>query len=346
MNTVFNEEFLFDYLKNSKKPIYIYGMGNGAEKLKLLLEKYGITLSGIFASDDYARGNNFLGFKVGKYKDLPRDAIILLAFGSFIPQLLERFNNMAEEHEFFAPDMPLFGNDFFEPSHLQKYRQEIEKAYNSLADDLSKQVFINTVKYKISGKINYLREIETERSEIFKNLIKLNSSESFLDLGAYDGDTVDEFKTLTNNSYREIIAVEPDIKNFKKLSAKTTEALLLNIGVYNFNGTLSFSTEGNRNSSFKESGKNSIAVKTIDSICSDKDITFIKMDVEGSEREAIEGGSKTLKVHKPKLIISAYHKTFDFFTLINQIVEINPEYKIFLRHQPYIPNWETNIVAI
>ncbi|MEG1972941.1 MAG: FkbM family methyltransferase, partial [Oscillospiraceae bacterium] len=261
-------------------------------------------------------------------------------------ELLARFNDMAEIHEFFAPDMPLFGNDFFEPSDLKKYKADIEKAYAFLNDELSKTVFINTIKYKISGKINYLRDMETERDEIFHNLINLNSQETFLDLGAYDGDTVQEFQERTKNTYKEIIAVEPDIKNFKKLSLKALVASLLNICVYNFECTLNFSTEGNRNSSFKDGGKNSVAVSTIDSICGDKAVSFIKMDVEGSEKEAIEGGAKTLKTQKPKMIVSAYHKTFDFFTLINQIKEINPDYKIFLRHQPYVPNWETNIIAI
>ncbi|MEG1972203.1 MAG: hypothetical protein RR315_03515, partial [Oscillospiraceae bacterium] len=79
MNTILNEPFLFDYLKSTDKPIYIYGMGNGAEKLKSLLEKYEITLSGIFASDDHVRGHAFLGFTVEKYSSLPPNAIILLA---------------------------------------------------------------------------------------------------------------------------------------------------------------------------------------------------------------------------------------------------------------------------
>ncbi len=340
------KDFLFSKLQNTKKPIYIYGMGNGSEKLKMLLDRYNIPLSGIFASDEYVRGHSFLGFFVKKYADIPDDAIILLAFGAFTEELFQRFERMGEKHEFYAPDMPLFGDEYFEPSQLKEKKAEIEKAYSLLQDDLSRSVFENTVKFKVTGDIRYLKEIASPRDEIFQNLISLGKEESFLDLGAYDGDTVREFQMRTNGSYKGIAALEPDIKNFKKLEKKTEGAVLYNKGSYSFEGTLSFSAEGSRNSSLLTKGNSTIEVTTIDALSAIHMPTFIKMDVEGSERETLLGGINTLKNLKPKLIISAYHKNSDYFELINLVNHINPNYKLYLRHQPYIPNWETNIIAL
>ena len=340
------KDFLFYKLQNTQKPIYIYGMGNGSEKLKMLLDKYQIPLSGIFASDEYVRGHSFLGFVVKKYSEIPDDAIILLAFGAFTDDLFQRFDMMGKSHEFYAPDMPLFGEEYFEPSQLNERKAEIKRAYGLLADDLSRKVFENTVKFKVTGDIKYLKEIASQRDEIFRNLINLGSSESFLDLGAYDGDTVREFQNKTNGSYEEIVALEPDRKNFKKLIKKTEGAVFYNKGSFSFEGSLSFSTEGSRNSSFSKDGKNTIEVTTIDIISKNHKPTFIKMDVEGSEKETLLGGQNTLKTLKPKLIISAYHKNSDYFELINLLHSINPDYRIYLRHQPYIPNWETNIIAL
>ena len=339
-------DFLFYKLQKTEKPIYIYGMGNGSEKLKMLLDKYSIPLSGVFASDEYVRGHSFLGFLVKKYSEIPEDAIILLAFGAFTDDLFERFDMMKEKHEFYAPDMPLFGDEYFEPSQLHERSEEIRSAYELLCDDLSRKVFENTVKFKVTGDIEYLKEIATDREEIFQNLIHLGSDESFLDLGAYDGDTVREFQTRTNHTYKDIVALEPDRKNYKKLVKKTEDALLLNKGSYSFEGSLSFSTEGSRNSSFMKDGKNTIEVTTIDIIAKNHKPTFIKMDVEGSEEETLKGALKTLREDKPKLIMSAYHKNSDYFELINLLHSINPEYRIYLRHAPYIPNWETNIIAL
>lgn len=340
------KDFLFYKLQKTKKPVYIYGMGNGSEKLKMLLDKYSIPLSGVFASDEYVRGHSFLGFVVKKYSEIPDDAVILLAFGAFTDDLFQRFEMMKKKHEFYAPDMPLFGDEYFEPSQLSERKEEIKSAYDLLCDDLSRKVFENTVKFKVTGDISCLEEIATPRDEIFENLIKLGDEESFLDLGAYDGDTVREFQERTGNSYKEITALEPDRKNYKKLIKKTEGALFLNKGSYSFEGSLSFSTEGSRNSSFSKDGKNTIEVTTIDAIAANHPPTFIKMDVEGSEKETLLGGVDTLKNLKPKLIMSAYHKNSDYFELINLLHSINPNYRIYLRHQPYIPNWETNIIAL
>ena len=70
------------------------------------------------------------------------------------------------------------------------------------------------------------------------------------------------------------------------------------------------------------------------------------MDVEGAEEEAITGAVKTITQFKPKLMISLYHRNRDIFYLPLMIKRLNPEYRLFIRHQPYIPAWETNLYAI
>ena len=340
------ETELYQHLKSSDKPIYIYGMGNGAEKLKLELDEREIPIAGIFASDEFVRGHSFLGHKVIKYSELPQDAVILLAFGSFLPELLERFDCMAAEHEFYAPDLPLFGDVRFDENVLSERADEIKAAYDLLADEQSKKVFENVLLYKISGKISYLRDCETDKSEIYTNILAVNQNEDYLDLGAYDGDTVRELLEYTNRKYSSIIAVEPDPKNFKKLVNKTPEAECINKGVYNFSGEIAFSTEASRNSSVSEKGKRVIEVSTIDEMVGERNVSFIKMDVEGSEKAALEGGNKTFERCRPKMLISAYHRMWDIFELVNFAASILPDYKIYLRHQPYVPNWETNIIAV
>lgn len=336
---------LFPYLKTISAPIFIYGMGNGAEKLKLELDEAGIPLSGVFASDEFVRGHSFLGHKVIKYSDLPKDAVILLAFGSFLPEMLERFDKMAAEHPFFAPDLPLFGNERFCHETLLQKENEATAAFDLLADEQSRLVFKNTLLHKISGKIGYLRKMETPKSEVYEQILRLGEAENYLDLGAYDGDTVREVLSYTNGNFASITALEPDPKNFKKLLQKTPQARCLNKGVYSFCGEIAFSTEASRNSSVSAAGKRVIEVDTIDNIVGDSPVSYIKMDVEGSEKEAFLGGVNTIHSQKPKLLISAYHKMWDIFELINLLHEIEPGYKIYLRHQPYVPNWETNIIA-
>jgi hypothetical protein len=74
--------------------------------------------------------------------------------------------------------------------------------------------------------------------------------------------------------------------------------------------------------------------------------TYLNIDVEGAEKEMLQGAKNTLQQYKPKLCMAGYHRSEDIFSLVNKINEINDDYKIFLRHHPHISFWDTNIYCI
>ena len=65
------------------------------------------------------------------------------------------------------------------------------------------------------------------------------------------------------------------------------------------------------------------------------------MYVEGVEREALEGCTEQIKAYKPKLAVSAYHRNEDLFAIPLQVKNLREDYKVYLRHHPYIPAWDT-----
>ena len=89
-------------------------------------------------------------------------------------------------------------------------------------------------------------------------------------------------------------------------------------------------------------GTKQVKADTVDNILRGRDIGFIKFDVEGAEKRAIEGAKETILRYKPKMEIAAYHKNEDIFAIPMQILSLCPDYKVYLRHHPYIPAWETN----
>jgi FkbM family methyltransferase len=59
--------------------------------------------------------------------------------------------------------------------------------------------------------------------------------------------------------------------------------------------------------------------------------TFIKMDIEGGEMDALSGARETLTKYRPQLAICLYHKQSDMWTIPGLIREIVPEYRFWCR---------------
>lgn len=353
MKNIKFEPLIWERLQNETRPIVLYGMGDGAEKIYRQCQNYGIAVSDIFASDEYVRGHSFLGYTVRRFSEICEkyeDPIILLCFAAFRPDLLEKIYSISERYTLLAPDVPLFGGGIADDAFLHTHSDEIQRAYDLLADEQSKLVFKNILNFKRSGKIKYLRACETKRDEIFKNIFHFSNKEHYLDLGAYVGDTVNEFIELTQGQYDRIIALEPDKKNYKKLAALCDELqdsriICYNAGAWDKTGELTFDGRGGRNSHLGEEGY-TVPVYAVDELINNTPVTYIKMDVEGAEAEALRGLSQTISSQAPAMAISAYHRTADFFTLPLLVNELNPDYRLFLRHHPYIPAWETNLYAL
>ena len=339
-------ETLIEKLKNEKRPIVVYGMGNGADKIFDLCQKHSITIADIYASDEYVRGHSFRGLRVKKYSEICEmyeDFIILLAFAVFRDDLMEKIDAMARRNTLYVPDVPLFGRDVFDYPFFEANRESIEAAYELLADDTSRRVYTDIINAKLTGDYFTLRRCETPREEVFENIIRLGKKEQYLDLGAYDGDTIDEFLSLTGGYYSRITAFEPDEKNMKKLAykyASMDNCRLLPYASWCENRTLNFSGSGGRMSCIDESGRE-VEARAPDSVC--MSATYIKMDVEGAERETLLGCRRLIERNRPYLAVSAYHKAGDIFTLPLLIAEMNRDYAVYLRHHKYVPAWETNI---
>ncbi len=345
MLELIKEQNIWDTLKSSTKPLILYGMGLGAEKIIAELEQRGLKADDIFASDEFVRGHSFKGYKVLKYSEVCekyKDFNIVLCFASHIDSVIEHIEKINKEHTVFAPDVPVAGGGLFTREYIQENESEFDEVYSRLADSESKRVYLDILLFKVSGKIEYLLRSFCEKDRVYSEILKLGDGEEIIDLGAYDGDTIREFTSATNGKYKHITALEPDAKSYKKL-LKNTDGMknltTLNMGVWSKKDTLIFSADAGRNSKLSSSGT-SVEVTDIDSL--NIPATFIKMDIEGSEMRALEGMESTVKTYLPKLYICAYHRNEDLFALPLKVWELDEKYKIYFRHSKYIPAWESN----
>lgn len=342
-------ESSWEFLRNTPLPIAVYGTGNGADRVFEEFERLGITVSAVVASDGFVRKRTFHGFEVKSISQLESeigDFVVALAFASPLTDVIENIKNLSLRHKVIMPSVPVYESEIFNKDFFKKHFDEIELAYSSLADEQSKMVFENIVRFQITGDLNYCFKCETEKEEAF-SILNLGESESFLDLGAYRGDTIEEFLHYAK-FYKKIVAVEPDTRTFKKLQLnceKLENCTTLNNAIWSENCTLTFDGNKGRGASAQSQGEEKSAI-CVDYITEKYgDFSYINIDIEGSESKMLEGAVNTLQ-NKPKLCMAVYHKSEDIFALVNKIKEMNSNYKIYLRHHPHISFWDTNIYCI
>lgn len=335
-------------LRECDEPIVLYGMGNGADKALAEFEKRGIRAAGVMASDDFVRYQDYRGYTVKKESDFEKELgsfTVALCFGSSLSDVMEHIHEVGSRRRLLVPNVPVAGDNIIDDGFINRYREDIEAAFSLLADDKSREVYKLTLDFYYTGMLRYLRAAESDKDEAFGNILRLKN-ESYLDLGAYRGDTVDEFLSYTDG-YTQITAVEPNPKNFKKLSehiADIDRSRALNAGISDTPGVMKISKKAGRMPVLNDSEGIVTAVTTVDEI--DCAPTYIKVDIEGSESAMLRGAEHTLRALSPKLNLAAYHRSEDFFSLILQLHSIEPDYKIYLRKHPYIPMWDLNIYAV
>ena len=346
---------LWQYLSQTKKPILLYGMGNGADKILRICEQYHITVSDCFASDGFVRGHSFHGKVVLSYsqaKEKYGDFIVLLSFASSLPDVIENIKRIAFETELYAPDVPVFGDRLFNMEFFTEHRGELEDVYSLFEDERSKFVFENVINYKLSGRIDYLFACDDDEDAVTRELVEPLSVKNYADLGAYNGDTVRLLMSKTG-SLERVIAFEPDRRNFKKLTdwAEAVEKPQISaykLGAWSHKDTLFFDASGNRNANLKQEGGKKLTeveVDALDSVAGGFAPDYIKYDVEGSEYEALWGSKKTISEYSPTLLVSLYHRSEDLYKLPLLVKELNPGYKLHLRKFRYIPAWDLNLYA-
>lgn len=153
--------------------------------------------------------------------------------------------------------------------------------------------------------------------------------------GGYDGDTIEQFLKFSNGIYKHIYSFEPDPENYNKLLNRgySDKITVYNAGLYRETTQLSFSANKGGSSKVEEEGTDIISVYKFDELdILDNKVTFIKMDIEGSELDALVGMEKTIKKWKPKLAICIYHKFEDLWELPLYIKSLVPEYKLYIRN--------------
>lgn len=179
--------------------------------------------------------------------------------------------------------------------------------------------------------------------------LDIQDGEQFVDCGALDGETSLNLLDRFGEHISKVWMFEPDKKNIRKVienfKDRKVDYEIIEKGVWSSSTTLRFSSLGNGGACIDENGEDSIETVTIDEALGGTAPTFIKMDVEGAELEALKGAEKSIRNYHPKLAISIYHKPEDIDEIPRLLLQYYPEYKFYLRHYSLM-NSETILYAL
>lgn len=234
---------------------------------------------------------------------------------------------------------------------INKNKNDIILLYNILEDDKSKETLKALLLVRLSWNQDYFKDIIEKDQYFSKDIIHLKKDEVFIDGGAFDGDTLRRFTEITNGEFEKIYCLEPGKEQFKGLIEQKAESknsdriILIQKALLECSKKVYFKLDGG-SSRVVDNMSDSIEIEgtSIDELVDGK-VSFIKMDIEGAELEALKGAEKTIKQYKPKLAICVYHKPEDIIEIPKYIASLNLGYQFYLRH--YTDNMnETVLYAI
>ncbi len=348
---------VWDRLRETDKPIVVYGTGNGVDKLISAFVGRGIRIADFFASDGFVRERMFHGKKVLGYPAVCEkygDFVVVVGFGSRLPDVMANVARIATERELYIPEMPVVGDGIFDKEYFLTHESEINAAREVFSDNESGRLFDDIIAYRLTGELRYLSRVTTPE-EVIGRIVGAESVRRYVDLGAYDGDTIRELAAMAPG-LTSVTAFEPDARSFRKLSAfaETDHPYSLetvNAAAWDADTSLDFTAEGNRNSTLvsdiglKAGAKiRTVRCAKVDTVLGGRAVDYIKYDVEGAEAEALSGSMETVARWHPTLLVSLYHRSEDLFSLPLMVRGMGYE-RLYLRRYAGFPAWDLNLIA-
>ncbi len=332
--------------------LVIFGAGNLGRKVLRCVRSIGVEPLAFADNGQSKRGSQVEGVSVLSPKDAAAQhgasALFLVAIwslGHFYPDSRAQLEGLGCTHvestaslrwKFADQLLPDFCQDL--PHKLYQQAAEVRKAASLWADGSSRREYLNHVRWRALGDQNALGPPVLEKQYFPDSLYQIDDREVFVDCGAYIGDTAEQV-IRRNPAFSRIIAIEADPENFDRLTKwiDTLEAPVasrisaLNIAVGATRSKLRFQASGNDGARLAADGNVVVECIPIDDLAPPARPTFIKMDIEGAELDALAGARRSIQTHRPILSICVYHRQNDLWRIplfINTLVE---DYRLFLR---------------
>ncbi|MCR5651307.1 MAG: FkbM family methyltransferase [Lachnospiraceae bacterium] len=348
--TMQEKNLLDDFVEshqNTKKTVFLYGAGHACEFYVRYMKKQNIRIQGIIDSDQEKQGRVLFDLPILSLEEAlekDEDCDIVIAVPSIYKTIRTLLSKYVKDEHIFYFDVEQYAYYNNSSSRVKDYiSSNVDRlwdVYNMWEDDKSKRVMLGVLKARLTENLEYINDI-WEKDQYWPNdIVSFGEKEILVECGSCDGKTLKEMLEKIGHKYEAIYCFEPDRncgdllnKVIEEEENKTGKIIYIPKGTFSRDAELRFKvdTVSSGLASMDESGDIIVPVTTIDNAVEEK-VTYIKMDIEGSEYETLIGAEHTIKQYKPKLAVCVYHKNEDMTEIPELLKKYRPDYKFFLRH--------------
>lgn len=321
--------------------VYIWGTGNtSALYQEGFLREEWLDIYGYGVNDETQIGGEFCGKKVFSAQQVAGDERAVVLICTAQPQVYEQVSEQMKSLgvEFYSADEVIFG----------KRKDKLEEVLDNFDDEESKDIYLYMLKCRkecIDPDINYVSEHQYAAIPFFN---ATNPKDVFVDCGAFVGDTIEKFIWGHQGTFKKIIGIEPDSRNFNALSKRVSRlkeewalddaaielyqcglsdapstAFVKKTQVGGLGASLS-------NDLLTKEGEDCIDVARIDDLVREE-YTFLKADIESWEYKMLLGARESIKKWHPRLAICVYHNATDFYSIPLLIRSFCSDYRMVIR---------------
>lgn len=330
--------------------IIIYGCGKAAIEVYKKLIKNHMPVAAFTATNVREGMKSFCGkpiWDLGEVADRYREKHCQIVIGTVNRKFIDEIIANLEVHgirDHIYTMVPNYKQGLFDTSKMAvdiaENIQKINYVRSKLCDDVSREVFDNMLNLRKTNDMEWAQKSNShDHICYFPPEIVISDEEVFVDGGGYDADTIEEFIKACSSKYKHIYSFEPDDLLFPILKEVVNNIGYSNItlcpmGLYQEKTVLKFDNRHTQGSSISDNGELEIPVIDLDTFFEKEPVTptFIKMDIEGAERDALKGCKRLIKNYFPKLAICIYHLPDDLWEIPYWLMINFPEYQYYIRH--------------
>jgi FkbM family methyltransferase len=341
-----------DKLLKQAGKIVVYGAGEFARAVISAWRRVGVAIEYLVDSDPNKVGETLEGYVIKSPDTLlsEGESTLVIIAAMNVSGLNSKLNEYEIRYLYAERD----GSVGFFPGHsLYTNREKVNRLYEKLCDDFSREVIISVIVARIfqdavfSIKGNLFTDLCSSYPQYFpRDIPSLRDQERYLDCGVFDGDSIVSFVCAAERQGVDdwsVMGIEADPENIElaKRNLKRfgiDDVLLINTAIgYEENAASGARLNNCRGGAYFEPS----LFASIDEVAKEFKPTIIKMDIEGFEMAALIGAGKTIEEQRPRLAVCIYHSTLDLINIPLYIMEKYPFYDVRIRHHNAGSLWET-----